>query len=118
MRDGQMVDIAAEVRGRDGASRTAFPRPPARKTYARRIAERGGTGFDSDRVGRAWQALQRDVGVAPIYTAKQYDRTVTLMNQLFDVVGGNERHPLADLLRLVEELVMSYESRTLHWPDS
>ena len=69
--------------------------------------------FDPVVAERAWRKFQRDLGVASIHTAKQYARTVALMNQLLDVVGANERHPLAGLLDLVGELVMSYESRIL-----
>jgi HTH-type transcriptional regulator/antitoxin HigA len=40
------------------------------------------------------------------------------MNQLVDLVGGNERHPLAGLLDLVGELVAAYESRVHPVPDA
>lgn len=41
----------------------------------------------------------------------EYDRTVALMNELIDVVGDDEEHPLAGLLDLVGELVGAYDAR-------
>jgi len=67
--------------------------------------------FDPASAGRAWQAFRSSIGIAAIQTPKQYDQTVAFMNQLVDLVGENERHPLAGLLDLVGELVAAYESR-------
>ena len=67
---------------------------------------------------RAWQAFRSSIGIAAIQTPRQYDQTVTFMNQLLDLVGGNERHPLAGLLDLVGELVAAYESRMHPVPDA
>ena len=74
--------------------------------------------FDPASAERAWKAFQSDIGIAAIQTSKQYDQTVALMNRLIDVVGGNERHPLAGLLELVGELVASYEARLEPVPDA
>ena len=74
--------------------------------------------FDMAAAERAWQAFQSKLGVAAIQTPKQYDRTVALMNRLLDVVGDNERHPLAGLLDLVGDLVSAYESRAHGVPDA
>ena len=74
--------------------------------------------FDPASAERAWQAFQRDIGIATIQTPKQYEQTVALMNRLVDVVGENQRHPLAGLLELVGELVASYEARLQPVPDA
>ena len=74
--------------------------------------------FDAASAERAWQAFQNDIGIAAIQTPKQYEQTVALMNRLLDVVGENERHPLAGLLELVGELVASYEARLPPVPDA
>ena len=74
--------------------------------------------FDPASAERAWKAFQSDIGITAIQTLRQYDQTVTLMNRLIDVVGGNERHPLAGLLELVGELVASYEARLEPVPDA
>ena len=67
---------------------------------------------------RAWQAFQGSLGVAAIRTNKQHERMVALMNQILDVVGENERHPLAGLLDLVGDLVAGYEARAYPVPDA
>lgn len=36
---------------------------------------------------------------------------VQLINSLVDEVGGNEKHPLADLLKIVGDLIAVYEDR-------
>src|SRR5437899_1587119 len=73
--------------------------------------------FDPASAERAWQAFRNSIGIAAIQTPRQYDQTVAFMNQLLDLVGENERHPLAGLLDLVGELVAAYESRTHAVPD-
>ncbi len=67
--------------------------------------------FDPASAERAWKAFRSSVGIAAIHTPRQYEQTVAFMNQLLDLVGGNERHSLAGLLDLVGELVAAYESR-------
>jgi len=67
--------------------------------------------FDPAQAERAWQAFRSSIGIAAIQTPRQYEQTVAFMNQLVDLVGENERHPLAGLLDLVGELVAAYESR-------
>jgi HTH-type transcriptional regulator/antitoxin HigA len=74
--------------------------------------------FDPASAERAWQAFRNSIGIAAIQTPRQYDQTVVFMNQLLDLVGGNERHPLAGLLDLVGELVAAYESRMHPVPDA
>lgn len=74
--------------------------------------------FNTESAERAWQAFQAKFGVGAIQTRKQYEQTVALMNRLLDVVGENERHPLAGLLDLVGDLVSAYESRAHAVPDA
>lgn len=74
--------------------------------------------FDPASAERAWQAFRSSVGIAAIQTPRQYEQTVAFMNQLVDLVGENERHPLAGLLDLVGELVAAYESRIHPVPDA
>ena len=38
-------------------------------------------------------------------SARQYQRAIRLMNALLDVVGADERHPLAGLLDVLADLV-------------
>ncbi len=74
--------------------------------------------FDPASAERAWQAFRNSIGIAAIQTPRQYEQTVAFMNQLVDLVGENERHPLAGLLDLVGELVAAYESRMHPVPDA
>jgi HTH-type transcriptional regulator/antitoxin HigA len=74
--------------------------------------------LDTVAAERAWHAFQGSLGVSAIRSRKQYDRMVALMNQILDVVGENERHPLAGLLDLVGDLVATYESRVHPVPDA
>ena len=74
--------------------------------------------LDTVAVERAWQTFQASLGVAAIRTRKQHEKMVALMNQLLDVVGENERHPLAGLLDLVGDLVAGYEARAQSVPDA
>ena len=74
--------------------------------------------FDPASAERAWKAFRSSVGIAAIRTPKQYEQTVAFMNQLVDLVGENERHPLVGLLDLVGELVAAYESRMHPVPDA
>ena len=43
--------------------------------------------FDPASAERAWQAFRSSIGIAAIQTPRQYDQTVTFMNQLLDLVG-------------------------------
>ena len=74
--------------------------------------------FDPTSAERAWKAFRSSIDIAAIHTPRQYEQTVALMNQLLDLVGENERHPLAGLLDLVGELVAAYESRMHPMVDS
>jgi len=67
--------------------------------------------FDPASAERAWKAFRNSIGIAAIHTPRQHEQTVAFMNQLLDLVGENERHPLVGLLDLVGELVAAYESR-------
>jgi HTH-type transcriptional regulator/antitoxin HigA len=75
--------------------------------------------FDPSAVEGHWAALQKSIGgIAPIRTERQYAKTVRLMNRLLDIVGDNEKHPLADLLEIVGNLVSSFEEREAPVPDA
>jgi len=63
-------------------------------------------------IAPAWTAFQRalPVRIGTIPNASEYDRVVSFMNSLLDVVGDNEEHELAGLLDLVGQLVEDYEN--------
>ena len=70
--------------------------------------------IDAKAIAPIWGDLQQRLGLAPIHNKAQYNRMVQLMNSLADEVGGNEKHPLADLLEIVGDLITVYEDH--HYP--
>ncbi len=73
--------------------------------------------FDSASIESAWTALEQSVGeLLPIRTDRQYRCAVRLLNELLDVVGADEHHPLAGLLDVLGELVSTYEAHEVAMP--
>ncbi|MDD5301452.1 MAG: helix-turn-helix domain-containing protein [Gallionella sp.] len=70
--------------------------------------------IDTNAIAPIWDDLQQRLGLAPIHNKAQYNRMVQLMNSLVDEVGGNEKHPLADLLEIVGDIIAVYEDH--HYP--
>lgn len=67
--------------------------------------------LDIKALQKTWAAFDRVAHLRPIRTREEYDRTVSLMNYLLDIVGDREDHALSGLLDLVGELVADYDSR-------
>lgn len=67
--------------------------------------------LDIKALQKTWAAFDRVAHLRPIRTKGEYDRTVSLMNYLLDVVGDREDHALSGLLDLVGELVADYDTR-------
>lgn len=58
----------------------------------------------------AWKGLRDSVPFfGPIRNERDYTRMQALMDELLDLVGDDEDHPLADLLDVVGLLVAQYE---------
>lgn len=58
----------------------------------------------------AWKGLRSSVPFfGPIRSERDYQRMQALMDELLDMVGDDEDHPLADLLDVVGMLVAQYE---------
>jgi HTH-type transcriptional regulator/antitoxin HigA len=70
--------------------------------------------IDTNAIAPIWNDLRHRLGLSPIHTKAQYGRMVQLMNGLVDEVGSNEKHPLADLLEIVGDIIAVYEGR--HYP--
>ncbi|MFN7641913.1 MAG: type II toxin-antitoxin system HigA family antitoxin [Burkholderiales bacterium] len=68
------------------------------------------TVFDSKRAAERWSEFSRELPVRPIRSDADYEQMVALMNQLIDVVGEDETHPLATVLALVGDQVEGYDS--------
>lgn len=67
--------------------------------------------LDIKALQKTWAAFDRIAHLRPIRTDEEYDRTVSLMNYLLDMVGDREDHALSGLLDLVSELVMDYDTK-------
>ena len=66
--------------------------------------------LDIKALQKTWAAFDRVAHLRPIRTEKEYDRTVSLMNYLLDMVGDRENHALSGLLDLVSKLVADYDT--------
>ena len=66
--------------------------------------------LDIKALQKTWAAFDRVAHLRPIRTKEEYDRTVSLMNDLLDMVGDREDHSLSGLLDLVSELVADYDT--------
>jgi HTH-type transcriptional regulator/antitoxin HigA len=66
--------------------------------------------LDIKALQKTWVAFDRIAHLRPIRTGEEYDRTVSLMNYLLDMVGDQEDHALSGLLDLVSELVADYDT--------
>lgn len=63
-----------------------------------------------------WQHIAKVIHVP--HNEKEYDKTVEILNELLDIVGQDEKHPLADLLELVGCCVETYEKTHHELPQS
>lgn len=66
--------------------------------------------FDIKALQKTWSAFDRLAHLRPIRNAKEYDRTVALLNYLLDVVGEQEDHAFAGLIDLIGKLVEDYDA--------
>ena len=66
--------------------------------------------LDIKALQKTWAAFDRVAHLRPIRTEEEYDRTVSLMNYLLDMVGDRENHALSGLLDLVSKLVADYDT--------
>lgn len=69
------------------------------------------TAASAEQLTQAWRDLQALVPLTVIHTEQQYDRAVTTLNMLVDIVGVDELHPLYDLLDTLGTLVHTYEEQ-------
>jgi HTH-type transcriptional regulator/antitoxin HigA len=59
-------------------------------------------------------AIQREIPLRTIRTRHDYDAAVAAMNKLLDAGAANERHPLANLVAILGELIGNYDDQ--HYP--
>ena len=60
-----------------------------------------------DQITPVWNFFSKFVHV--LHNEQDYEQAVELLDGLIDVVGENENHPLASLMKLVGVLIEQYE---------
>ena len=65
-----------------------------------------------------FKALSAVVPLHPIRSQVDYDRAVSVLNQLLDAGAANEGHPLADLVESLGELIGDYDDTHFQIPDA
>jgi HTH-type transcriptional regulator/antitoxin HigA len=68
----------------------------------------------TQQIVQAWDTLQSHIPISPIRNELQYDQAVEKLNELLDIVGDNEAHPLYDILDTLGTLIHAYEES--HYP--
>jgi len=63
---------------------------------------------------QAWDTIQSHIPISPIRDEQQYGQAVEKLNELLDIVGDNEAHPLYDILDTLGTLIHDYEEN--HYP--
>jgi HTH-type transcriptional regulator/antitoxin HigA len=61
-----------------------------------------------------FQALASVIPLRPVHSEHDYDKAVSVMNQLLDAGAASERHPLADLVSTLGTLIAEYDDA--HYP--
>lgn len=74
------------------------------------------TNIATEQIAQAWGKLQSLLPISPIRNEQQYVQSLEKLNELLDIVGDNESHPLYDLLDTLSILVHNYEEA--HYPIS
>jgi HTH-type transcriptional regulator/antitoxin HigA len=59
-----------------------------------------------------WESVEEFLSVP--HSESEYDKAIILLNQLIDVVGEDEKHPLAGLMETLGALIEIYENK--HYP--
>lgn len=67
------------------------------------------TGIVTKQITAAWDTLRSLIPLAPIRNERQYDQAVKKLNELLDIIGDDETHPLYDLLDTLGILIQNYE---------
>ena len=69
--------------------------------------------LDIEKTVHAWRSLAPSVFVP--HSQEEYQRIVSMLDDLIDEVGEDESHPLASLIGVLGALVQNYEDR--HVPE-
>lgn len=67
-------------------------------------------------IANAWEKFQSVARVTAVRNTKEYKAAIEMVNNLVDIVGNDENHPLAELLDIVATLVERYEDKEVIIP--
>lgn len=67
------------------------------------------THLATQEIVQAWDTLQSYIPISPIHNEQQYDQAVKKLNELLNIVGNNEAHPLYEILDTLGTLIHAYE---------
>jgi HTH-type transcriptional regulator / antitoxin HigA len=73
--------------------------------------------FEPDQLLKAWLPFRDAIGFSSIRTPKDFAKASKFLDQLVDIVGNNEKHPLADVLHYVGNQIEVYEDEHLPIPE-
>ncbi|MEK7723031.1 MAG: hypothetical protein AAB336_01660 [Acidobacteriota bacterium] len=59
----------------------------------------------------AWTSLESVISVP--HNDKEYEKLVTLLDELIDEVGEDESHPLASMMEVIGVLIENYEDKNI-----
>ncbi len=74
--------------------------------------------FAPDKLLAAWLPFRDAIGFSTIRTAKDFARANKILDQLLDIVGNDESHPLADVLYYIGNQIEVYEDEHFPIPDA
>ena len=63
------------------------------------------------RLATHFAAIERDVPLRPIRSPDDYAKAVEAMNMLLDAGAADEKHPLANLVAILGELIGDYDDK-------
>ena len=74
--------------------------------------------YEATEVADRYERMNEAVPLRPIRDARDYEKAVTVMNQLLDEGGANENNALADIVETLGTLIESYESIHVAVPEA
>ncbi len=65
-----------------------------------------------------WESINTALGLSgPVRDETHYAQLLAFVDEVFEVFGANDQHPIFTLVALVAERIREYEDRTSPWPD-
>ena len=74
--------------------------------------------FTPDEILKAWIPFRDVIGFSSVRTMEDHEKATKVLDQLLDIVGNDEKHPLADVLDFLGSQIEAYEDEHVHIPDA